>query len=273
LKLGIDKIGLEGLWAFNQVGFEVVPGEEAIQKARAIKNPNEILAMRCAIHACEKSVEAMHNYLRPFISENELWSVLHAENIKRGGEWIETRLLTSGPRTNPWFQECGPRIIQNNEIIAFDTDLIGCYGMCVDISRSWWLGDQAPRKDMIFAMQHAYEHIMTNMEMLEPGVRMRDLSKNCHQLKSQYQENKYGCIMHGVGLADEWPVISYPDGLVDGAYDYEIEPGMIFALEALVSEKGGDFSIKLEEQVLITETGYEKLSNYPFDDRLLPGMT
>ena len=32
----------------------------------------------------------------------------YAENIKRGGEWIETRLLTSGPRTNPWFQECGP---------------------------------------------------------------------------------------------------------------------------------------------------------------------
>ena len=42
----------------------------------------------------------------------------HAENIKRGGEWIETRLLASGPRTNPWFQECGPRLVQNNEIVA-----------------------------------------------------------------------------------------------------------------------------------------------------------
>ena len=49
-------------------------------------------------------------------------------NIRRGGEWIETRLLTSGPRTNPWFQECGPRIVQPNEILAFDTDLIGPYG-------------------------------------------------------------------------------------------------------------------------------------------------
>ena len=25
-------------------------------------------------------------------------------NIKRGGEWIETRLLTSGPKTNPGFK-------------------------------------------------------------------------------------------------------------------------------------------------------------------------
>ena len=44
---------------------------------------------------------------------------------KRGGEWIETRLLASGPRTNPWFQECGPRIPENNQIIVVDTDLVG----------------------------------------------------------------------------------------------------------------------------------------------------
>ena len=70
------------------------------------------------------------------MSENDIWAVLHAENIRRGGEWIETRLLASGPRTNPWFQECGPRIVQNNEILAFDTDLVGSYGICVDISRT-----------------------------------------------------------------------------------------------------------------------------------------
>ena len=67
-----------------------------------------------------------------------------APHIRRGGEWIETRLLASGPRTNPWFQECGPRIVQNNEIVAFDTDLIGAYGFCIDISRTWWVGDQRP---------------------------------------------------------------------------------------------------------------------------------
>ena len=70
------------------------------------------------------------------MSENDIWAVLHAENIRRGGEWIETRLLASGPRTNQWFQECGPRIVQNNEILAFDTDLVGSYGICVDISRT-----------------------------------------------------------------------------------------------------------------------------------------
>ncbi|MCB2136765.1 MAG: aminopeptidase P family protein, partial [Rhodobacteraceae bacterium] len=129
-KLGVDKIMVHGLRALEAAGFTVEEGEECTEKARVIKGPDEILAMRCAHDACEKSIAAMEKACREGVpqgnmSEDDVWAVLHAENIKRGGEWIETRLLASGPRTNPWFQECGPRIIQPNEIVAFDTDLIG----------------------------------------------------------------------------------------------------------------------------------------------------
>ncbi|NEU36164.1 aminopeptidase P family protein, partial [bacterium LRH843] len=80
----------------------------------------EIRAMRCSVHACETAMQKMEYFARAEVprggvSEDDIWAVLHAENIRRGGEWIETRLLTSGPRTNPWFQECGGRIVQNNE--------------------------------------------------------------------------------------------------------------------------------------------------------------
>ena len=44
--------------------------------------------------------------------------MLHAGNIKRGGEWLETRIFSSGPRTNPWFQESGPRIVSDGELLA-----------------------------------------------------------------------------------------------------------------------------------------------------------
>ena len=203
------------------------------------------------------------------ISEDDIWAVLHAENIRRGGEWIETRLLASGPRSNPWFQECGPRIVQNNEIVAFDTDLVGSYGICVDISRTWWIGDEQPRPDMIYAMQHAHEHIMTNMEMIRPGVSIDELTFGTHVLDDKFQKQKYGCLMHGVGLCDEWPLVAYPNKHVPGAYDYVLEPGMVLCVEALVGEEGGDFSIKLEDQVLVTEDGYENLTQYPFDPMLM----
>ncbi len=273
-RLAVDKIMLHGLRALEAQGFEIMDGEEVTEKSRAIKGPDEILAMRCASHACETSVKAMEDFARAQVpggttSEDDVWAVLHAENIKRGGEWIETRLLASGPRTNPWFQECGPRICQNNEIISFDTDLIGSYGICVDISRSWWIGDAAPRPDMIYAMQHGLEHIQHNMEMLKPGVMVPELTRNCHVLDDQFQAQKYGCLMHGVGLCDEWPLVAYPDKAVPGAFDYPLEPGMVLCVEALISPQGGDFSIKLEDQVLITEDGYENLTQYPFDPALL----
>ena len=273
-RLAVDKIMLHGLRALEAQGFEIMNGEEVTEKSRSIKGPDEILAMRCASVACEKAVALMEKAARAGVprgnmSEDDIWAVLHAENIKRGGEWIETRLLASGPRTNPWFQECGPRIVQNNEIVAFDTDLIGSYGICVDISRTWWIGNEKPRPDMIYAMQHAHEHIMTNMEMLKPGVPLRDLTFKTHVLDPQYQKGKYGCLMHGVGLCDEWPLISYPDQFVEGAFDYHLEAGMVLCVEALVAPEGGDFSIKLEDQVLITEDGYENLTKYPFDPRLM----
>ena len=273
-RLAVDKIMLHGLRALESQGFEIMEGEEVTEKSRSIKGVDEILAMRCASVACENAVQIMEQAARCGVpngnmSEDDIWAVLHAENIKRGGEWIETRLLASGPRTNPWFQECGPRIVQNNEIVAFDTDLIGSYGIRVDISRTWWIGDKPPRPDMIYAMQHAHEHIMQNMEMLRPGVHMRELTMNTHVLDDNFQKGKYGCLMHGVGLCDEWPLIPYPDKFVEGAYDYYLEEGMVLCVEALVSPEGGDFSIKLEDQVLITADGFENISEYPFDASLM----
>jgi Xaa-Pro aminopeptidase len=273
-RLGVDKIMIHGLRALEAQGFEVMAGEELTEKARSVKGPDEILAMRCASHACETACFEMEKAARQGVprgamSEDDIWAVLHAENIRRGGEWIETRLLSSGPRTNPWFQECGQRIVQNNEIVAFDTDLVGSYGICIDISRTWWVGDAAPRPDMIEAMKIGVEHIATNMQMLKPGVTIRELAMNTHILPEIYQRQKYGCHMHGVGLCDEWPLVAYPDSYVEGSFDYALEPGMCLCVEALVSPEGGDFSIKLEDQVLITENGFENFTKYPFDQRLL----
>ncbi|MFX0544691.1 dimethylsulfonioproprionate lyase DddP [Roseovarius sp. S1116L3] len=278
IRLAVDKIMLHGLRALEAQGIEVIPGEELTEKCRAIKGPDEIRAMRCASHACEVAVKAMEDAARAGVpggnmSEDDIWAVLHAENIRRGGEWIETRLLTSGPRTNPWFQECGGRIVQEGEIVAFDTDLIGSYGICVDISRTWWIGDAKPRPDMIDAMLHGIEHIRHNMDLLRPGITIPEITARAHRLAPQYQRGKYGCLMHGVGLCDEWPLVAYPHQAVPGAFDYPLEPGMTLCVEALISPEGGDFSIKLEDQVLITEDGFENLTRYPFDPALTGGLS
>ncbi|MGF1501593.1 MAG: dimethylsulfonioproprionate lyase DddP [Paracoccaceae bacterium] len=268
-RLGVDKIMISGYHALVEAGFAVKEGEELTEKARSVKGPDEIRAMRCALHACERSVAAMEAICAPGRSEDEVWAVLHAENIRRGGEWIETRLLASGPRTNPWFQECGPRVIQPNEIVAFDTDLIGCYGMCSDISRTWWVGDDDPTPEMRRQFRIAHEHIMANIELIAPGVAFRDLVAGGHLLPEEFVPGRYSCKMHGVGLCDEWPSIKYPEDVTPGAFEYALEPGMMLCVEALIQTPGSGFAIKLEDQVLVTETGVENLTRYPFDARLM----
>ncbi len=272
-RLAVDKIMIRGLRALEARGLAVVEGEPLTERVRAVKSPDEIAAMRCAHHACEAAVAEMEAFARNEIpqggvTEDDVWAVLHAGNIRRGGEWIETRLLASGPRTNPWFQECGPRVIAEGEIVAFDTDLIGCYGMCIDISRTWWIGARPPPAAMVTAMRHALDHIRENMALVAPGVSFRELCFGGHRLDPEYDRQKYGCRFHGVGLCDEWPLIAYPDHWEEGAFEGVLEPGMVLCVEALVSPEGGDFSIKLEDQVLVTETGHENLTRYPFDPRL-----
>jgi Xaa-Pro aminopeptidase len=268
-RLAVDKIMIEGYHALVHAGFEIIEGEEITEKTRAIKGAEEIKAMRCSMHSCEMAIAEMEAICKPGLTEDEVWAELHRGNIKRGGEWIETRLLASGPRTNPWFQECGPRVIQNNEIVAFDTDLIGVYGMCTDISRTWFIGDGEPTAEMKRLFRVAHDHIMENMALLKPGVPFKELVFGGHQLPQEFVAGQYSCRMHGVGLCDEWPSIKYPQDFQPGMFDYECEAGMMLCVEACIQTEGGDFAIKLEDQVLVTETGYENLTKYPFDKRLL----
>ena len=108
-RLAVDKIMVAGLRALERRGFAVLEGEEVTEKTRAIKGPDDIAAMRCAVAACEAAMVEMEDFTRREvpkggISENAIWAELHRSNIRRGGEWIETRLLASGPRTNRGFR-------------------------------------------------------------------------------------------------------------------------------------------------------------------------
>ena len=268
-RLGVDKIMLHGADALREAGVEIMDGEEVTEKARVIKGPDEIAAMRCCMHACEQSMYAMEAAVEPGMTENDVWAVLHAENIRRGGEGIETRILCSGPRTTPWFQECGPREIEAGELLAFDTDLIGCYGMCADISRTWLIGDGEATAEQKRLYREAHAQIVENTATLAPGRHFKEITFSGRDIPEEFLPLRYNSKMHGVGLCDEWPSIRYPSDYREGQYDAVLEPGMMLCVESYTGVVGGEEGVKLEDQVLITEDGVENLTNYPFDARLL----
>jgi len=108
------------------------------------------------------------------------------------------------------------------------------------------------------------------MAILKPGVKLDDLTKLSQKLPEKYEQQRYGVVFHGVGLCDEYPSIRYVPDFEKGMHeDRVLEPGMTLCVEVYYGEVGGPCGIKLEDQVLITETGYENLTKYPFEDRFL----
>ena len=267
-RLAIDKIEIVGLRELDDLGFEIFDGQEVMELARAIKGEDELNAMRCSIASTEIAMEMMREATVPGVTENDIWSVLHAENIRRGGEWIECRLLSSGPRTNPWFQECGPRVVQNGELLAFDTDLIGPYGFCADLSRTWMIGDAKPTAEQKRLYQVACDHIRYNADILKPGMSFREVTEAGLPLPEEYRTLRYSVMMHGVGLCDEYPSIRYPEDLKVHGYNGVLEIGMCLCVEAYVGEVGGKEGVKLEDQVVITKDGHENLTRYPLEKSL-----
>jgi Xaa-Pro dipeptidase len=265
-RLAIDHVNPEGVEALEALGISVHEGQAVMEVARAIKSADEIKAMRCALATCETAMQVMQQHLRPGVTEQELWAHLHAENVKRGGEWIETRLLASGPRTNPWFQECASRPIAAGDLVAFDTDLIGPYGYCADISRTWRCGEGRASDAQVDLYRRAREQIAYNLELVRPGLGFQELSKRAFALPERYAANRYSTIAHGVGLCDEYPAIYYPKDAAESGYDGVLEAGMTICVESYIGEAGGAEGVKLEEQLLVTEAGCEVLSRYPFED-------
>jgi Xaa-Pro dipeptidase len=268
-RIAVDHLNPEGVEELAKLGVTVGNGEAVMESARLIKARDEILAMRRAIVACEAAMGEMEASLTPGISENELWAELHRGNIARGGEWIETRLLSSGPRTNPWFQECSSRKIEADDLVAFDTDLIGPYGFCADLSRTWLCGDGKASGEQRELFRIAADQIARNTELMQPGVGFRELVERSVVPPPDCFPARYGVLYHGVGLADEYPTLPHAQDWTEDTPDGVLESGMVLCVESYIGRLGGREGVKIEEQILITGSGSEKLSSYPLDARLL----
>lgn len=264
-RLAADKLDPHAAHALAERGITVVDGTPLTETARAIKSPEEIALMRWTIRVCEAGMARIYEHSIPGATERELWGHLHFENARSGGDWLESKLLTAGPNTNPWYRECSDYRVKAGEMISFDTDMIGPYGYCADLSRSWVCGYQPMNRDQRRLYRLALDQIEHNTALLKPGVTFAEFNEASWRIPERHQPYRYSLALHGVGMADEWPVVPLHCDWTDRAMSGVFEPGMVVCVESLMAEAGSE-SIKLETQVLITETGSERLDSFPWED-------
>jgi len=248
LRLAVDKLEPPGLWALEVLGIICVEGQKLTESARAIKSSEEIELMRWTIQVCEAGMARIYENSLPGKTEQELWAELHYENARSGGEWLETRLLLCGDHTNPWYSECSDRLCNAGEMVSFDTDMIGPYGYCADLSRSWTCDHtrMTPKQAELYAK--AVDQVEHNLALLAPGVGFAEFNEKSWQIPEKHQPYRYSLAAHGVGMADEWPVVLlHPD--FEHNCSGEFEEGMVICVESL-----------------ITETGAERLDTFPWEE-------
>ena len=264
-KIAIDVLNGPAVTALNNEGIEVVDAKLILEQARVIKSPDELICMKASVKNAEKGILLMHEKLQANMTEEELWSYLHKVNIENGGEWLETRLLCSGERTNPWLQECSNRKIQKGDLVAFDTDMVGPYGYCADLSRTFVEGKKfSDEQKKLHNL--AVEHIKFNAELIKPGLTFREFAEKSWKLPDNCYDNHYPCQVHGIGMCDEWPFIKYPNkDYSNGDFNSIFEENMTICVESYIGEVGGKEGIKLEDQYLVTNNGLELFSSIPLE--------
>ncbi|WP_031485900.1 M24 family metallopeptidase [Maridesulfovibrio frigidus] len=269
IRVGIERMNAGVAIELAKQGIPVADAQEPVEMARCIKSNEEIKCMIASLQATEQATGKMREAIRPGITENQLWSVLHQEIIALNGDYVETRLLSSGNRTNPWFQESANKVIGKNELIGFDTDVVGCHGYYSDFSRTFHSGPDKPTEEQRTLYKVAYEQIQHNIGIIKPGMTFREYADNAWDIPEKYHSNRYYLSAHGVGMSGEYPYLYHRADFPDAGYDGVIKPNMTLCVESYIGEKGGREGVKLEEQLLVTEAGTKLLTHYPFEEELL----
>jgi Xaa-Pro aminopeptidase len=267
--VGLERMNAGTAIALRDCGLNIVDAQEPVEMARAIKSDEEMKCVIASLRATEVGVGKLRDAVRPGITENELWSVLHQSIIAQNGDYCETRLLNAGQRTNPWFQETSSNVIGDNELVALDTDVVGCHGYYSDFSRTFFSGPAKPTDLQRELYTVAHEQVHYNMGILKAGMSFQDYADRAWNIPEKYYANRYYLSSHGCGMTGEYPYLYHHGDFPDAGYDGEIQAGMTICVESYIGEDGGSEGVKLEQQVLVTDTGIELLSQFPFEEDLL----
>jgi Xaa-Pro aminopeptidase len=270
LRLAIDRhVDHFSALALGAAGVAVLPGQMLMRGAQTIKTPEEIACMSVSIAVAETALFRMRDMLEPGRSEIDLWAMLERTNVEMGGEYMDTRLLSSGARTNPWYQEASDRLVRPGDLVAVDTDMVGPFGYDADISRTFHCGPGRPSAEQRRLYRLAWDQLHHNLDLIRPGTSFAELSERAFALPDEFHARQFRMVWHGIGLCGQWPNIvgrgfHEPDGETD-----VLQPGMTLCCESYVASEHGIEGVKLEQQFLVTEQGYQLLTTFPFEDNLL----
>ncbi len=230
---------------------------------RKIKSPAEIELLRKAGQIGVKAHIALIEATRPGISEQELAALFEYVCKKEMAQELAFYvILMSGPNHAYGHYHKHDRVLKNGDFIILDAGPeYGYYN--ADISSTFPANGKfsAPQKK-IYEM--AYGIRKTCLDNYRPGITFKDVGEKVKQflIENGYDPEdrkfrgliRYGGYNHSIGLATHDPTGTF------AGPDEVLRPGFVFACDINIPFPDQEMGIRLEDTVVITENGYENLS-------------
>ena len=247
---------------------KLVDASAALWRLRMVKSAREIACIRKACEITSAAYGLFFSKARAGMQEREVFRTAynHLQSESMGDVFLAITsgegnydLVTKPPESRP---------LRKSDFVWLDA---GCTvsGYWSDFSRAGVVGEPSPEQQR--AQETIHQITTEAVDMVRPGVAASALARFCYRRLSELDfpitssiAALAGRVGHGVGLnMTEPPHISEQDHTA-------LEPGMVITLEPGVATTYGTFHV--EENVLVTEDGFEILSKSPRELRsIAPG--
>ena len=237
-------------------GITFKPLDDILLKPRQIKTPEEITLLRKAEHIGDLAFEDILGILKPGMPELEVAAEIEYSLKKHGAEGLSfDTIAASGVNSSMPHAIPSTKKLAKNEFITMD---FGCkyQGYCSDMTRTVCLGQ--PSDDMKKIYNIVLSAQLAVLDGIKPGMMCKEVDGIARDyIKEQGFGDYFGHgLGHGVGLyIHESPSFNTRDETI-------LKPGMIETDEPGIYLPG-QFGVRIEDMILITEDGCESLASSP----------
>lgn len=238
----------------DQTSADLRPVTGIVERYRRVKDPTEIASLVAAATAGDTAFSELVALVRDADTEGALGDALIATMKAAGGQRADWEpIVAVGPNAARPHHRAGTGAIDRSGLLLLD---YGCVvdGYHSDMSRTVWLGS-----DTDADVERVYEAVLASnqagIEAVGPGVVAGDVDEVCRDVLRTYGYEDFfvHSTGHGVGLEIHeapWVRRDSKDVLAPGNV-VTVEPGVYLP---------GRFGVRIEDMVLVTESGHEVLT-------------
>ena len=267
-RIGLDVYDPGAAEALGALGLDLVSAWPAMSGARVVKTPDELECLKISSAIGDTAFWRIeHEWLRPGVKESYITAKVNEYLYEQGFDFVYDIIVASGGNTSPYRRWHTDKVIREGDLVIIDQNAVGPGGYFVDFVRCFKVGGRwTPKEKDLY--KECYESMYAAIEQMKAGNTTAEVAARL----PEYADDEFGTVTlqqfaHSIGLSlYEGMWISRAYSL---EYPVELEENMYFAAETFAGHPGLEQTVRLEENLLVTEDGPVLFTRHPFAEEAL----